>query len=123
VPRVEQPGASCIYEFFNFFPEVLQGLVADSRVHALPGDFRDGSHNDFGVVFEIISGAIERSDPMPSTSQFIVYVGGGTLGFLFSGVIFFVFDPGIGLGLMLFSLVYLLGGSVGFWLWNRLTFE
>jgi len=60
---------------------------------------------------------------MPSTSQFIVYVGGGTLGFLFSGVIFFVFDPGIGLGLMLFSLVYLLGGSVGFWLWNRLTFE
>ena len=23
-PRVEQPGASCIYEFFNFFPEVLR---------------------------------------------------------------------------------------------------
>ena len=25
-PRVEQPGASCIYEFFNFFPEVLRAV-------------------------------------------------------------------------------------------------
>ena len=25
-PRVEQPGAPCIYEFFNFFPEVLSIL-------------------------------------------------------------------------------------------------
>jgi hypothetical protein len=60
---------------------------------------------------------------MPTAYQFIVYVGGGTLGFLFAGAVFFVFDPGIGLGLMVFSLVYLLGGSAGFWLWNRLTFE
>lgn len=57
---------------------------------------------------------------MPDTYQLIAYVGGGTIGFLFVGLIFFPLDQGVSIGLMLFGLIYLVGGSIGFWLWNRL---
>ena len=60
---------------------------------------------------------------MPDGFQLIVYVGGGTLGFLFMGALFFLIDPLAGFGLMLFSLVYLVGASIGFWLWNLITPE
>lgn len=60
---------------------------------------------------------------MPGGFQFVVYVGGGTVGFLSMGALFFLFEPSIGLTLVLFGLVYFVGATVGFWLWNRLTFE
>jgi len=60
---------------------------------------------------------------MPDGFQLILYVGCGTLGVLLTGLIFFPLDRGIALGIMLFSLVYLVGGTIGFWVWNLITPE
>jgi len=58
-----------------------------------------------------------RGDNRPSTTYLFTYVVGGTLGFLMTGVVFFPLYRAIGLGLMLFSLLYLIGSVLGFWLW------
>lgn len=60
---------------------------------------------------------------MPSTYHFIALVGGGTLGFLFIGLVFLPLDWGVGIGLMLFSLLYLVGGTIGFWFWKLFSFD
>jgi thiamine transporter ThiT len=56
-------------------------------------------------------------DSSPSTTRLLTYVVGGTLGFLMTGVVFFPLYRAVGLGLMLFSLLYLVSGVLGFWLW------
>ncbi len=58
---------------------------------------------------------------MPDTYHLIAYVGGGTLGFLLVGLVFLPLDPGVALGLILFSSIYFVGGLLGYWLWNRLS--
>jgi hypothetical protein len=55
---------------------------------------------------------------MPDGFYLISYVGGGTLGFLICGLIFFPLEETIAFSLMLFSLIYLTGGTIGFLLWD-----
>jgi thiamine transporter ThiT len=58
-----------------------------------------------------------RRASSPPTTRLLTYVVGGTLGFLMTGVVFFPLYRAVGLGLMLFSLLYLVSGVLGFWLW------
>jgi len=55
---------------------------------------------------------------MPDGFHLITYVGGGSLGLVLCGVLFFPFHRGIAFGALGLSLVYLLGGSVVFSLWR-----
>lgn len=61
-----------------------------------------------------------RRERGPSLTHLLTYVGGGALGLLFSGVVFLPLYRSVAFGLMLFSILYLLGGVLGLWLWRTI---
>lgn len=59
---------------------------------------------------------------MPSAFQFIPYVGGGTLGLVLSGAVFFPINQKLGFALVLLGGAYFFGGAIGFLIWDAFTF-